>query len=231
MAPPTASASRSAATAPRTRSRFLEAGVPAVEFGPAGAGHHGPEEWVSIRSLGEYRQALVEFVQPARRTGWARTSAQLRDCLMLEDIPRPGLWKRFLLGALPDRLRGRRRDRRGGLPRGRQGRRRRSTRARSSSSARATLATTDAGKPQTMMLLGSDKRPKNNVDGRRRAAPRSDTMMLVRLDPRKKATALLSLPRDLKVEIPGHGTDKLNAAYSLGGARLTRRDGQAARPA
>ena len=27
---------------------FLEAGVPAVEFGPAGAGHHGPDEWVSV---------------------------------------------------------------------------------------------------------------------------------------------------------------------------------------
>jgi LCP family protein required for cell wall assembly len=48
-------------------------------------------------------------------------------------------------------------------------------------------------------------------------------MILMRLDPKKKATALLSLPRDLKVEIPGYGTDKLNAAYSLGGARLTLR--------
>jgi succinyl-diaminopimelate desuccinylase len=47
---------------------FLEAGVPAVECGPIGAGHHGPEEWVSVRSLGEYRMALVEFVNllPAR---------------------------------------------------------------------------------------------------------------------------------------------------------------------
>ena len=47
---------------------FLEAGVPAVECGPVGAGHHGPEEWVSVRSLGEYRLALVEFVNllPAR---------------------------------------------------------------------------------------------------------------------------------------------------------------------
>jgi succinyl-diaminopimelate desuccinylase len=41
---------------------FLEAGVPAVEFGPAGAGHHGPDEWVSIASLTQYRQALVDFV-------------------------------------------------------------------------------------------------------------------------------------------------------------------------
>ncbi|MEA2419854.1 MAG: succinyl-diaminopimelate desuccinylase [Thermoleophilaceae bacterium] len=47
---------------------FLDAGVPAVECGPSGAGHHGPEEWVSVRSLGEYRRALVEFVNllPAR---------------------------------------------------------------------------------------------------------------------------------------------------------------------
>jgi succinyl-diaminopimelate desuccinylase len=41
---------------------FLRAGIPAVEFGPAGAGHHGPDEWVSISSLARYRQALTEFV-------------------------------------------------------------------------------------------------------------------------------------------------------------------------
>jgi succinyl-diaminopimelate desuccinylase len=41
---------------------FLEAGVPAVECGPVGDGHHGPEEWVSVRSLRDYRRALVEFV-------------------------------------------------------------------------------------------------------------------------------------------------------------------------
>jgi succinyl-diaminopimelate desuccinylase len=41
---------------------FLHAGIPAVEFGPAGAGHHGPEEWVSIASLARYRQALRDFV-------------------------------------------------------------------------------------------------------------------------------------------------------------------------
>jgi succinyl-diaminopimelate desuccinylase len=41
---------------------FLEAGIPAVEFGPEGAGHHGPDEWVSIASLEHYRRALVDFV-------------------------------------------------------------------------------------------------------------------------------------------------------------------------
>jgi succinyl-diaminopimelate desuccinylase len=42
---------------------FIEAGIPAVEFGPAGAGHHGPEEWVSLSSLARYRRALSDFVR------------------------------------------------------------------------------------------------------------------------------------------------------------------------
>ncbi|CAB4942840.1 unannotated protein [freshwater metagenome] len=41
---------------------FLEAGIPAVEFGPIGAGHHGPEEWVSAASLVRYRRALGDFI-------------------------------------------------------------------------------------------------------------------------------------------------------------------------
>jgi succinyl-diaminopimelate desuccinylase len=47
---------------------FIEAGIPAVEFGPAGGGHHGPDEWVSISSMQRYRRALAEFVRalPAR---------------------------------------------------------------------------------------------------------------------------------------------------------------------
>jgi succinyl-diaminopimelate desuccinylase len=42
---------------------FIEAGIPAVEFGPAGAGHHGPDEWVSLSSLAHYRRALADFVR------------------------------------------------------------------------------------------------------------------------------------------------------------------------
>src|SRR3954471_17131202 len=42
---------------------FLEAGIPAVEFGPIGAGHHGPDEWVSVASLARYRQALGDFIK------------------------------------------------------------------------------------------------------------------------------------------------------------------------
>jgi succinyl-diaminopimelate desuccinylase len=42
---------------------FLEAGIPAVEFGPVGAGHHGPGEWVSISSLRRFRHALGDFIR------------------------------------------------------------------------------------------------------------------------------------------------------------------------
>jgi succinyl-diaminopimelate desuccinylase len=44
---------------------FLEVGVPAVEFGPRGAGHHGPEEYVEIESLPLYRRALADFARRA----------------------------------------------------------------------------------------------------------------------------------------------------------------------
>jgi len=42
---------------------FLRVGVPAVEFGPVGAGHHGPNEWVSVASLETYRQTLGAFLR------------------------------------------------------------------------------------------------------------------------------------------------------------------------
>jgi succinyl-diaminopimelate desuccinylase len=51
---------------------FMKAGIPAVEFGPAGAGHHGPDEWVSITSLRRYRGVLVDF---ARRMAAPRLEA------------------------------------------------------------------------------------------------------------------------------------------------------------
>jgi LCP family protein required for cell wall assembly len=80
------------------------------------------------------------------------------------------------------------------------------------------LDNVDPGGPQTIMLLGSDRR---YVDIKAHNPTRSDTIILVRLDPSKGATALMSLPRDLKVRIPGHGTDKINAAYAFGGPKLT----------
>ena len=76
----------------------------------------------------------------------------------------------------------------------------------------------DAGDPQTIMLLGSDRRWADRND---ESAARSDTIILVRLDPGKDATAVLSIPRDLMVEIPGYGRAKINEAYSAGGPRKT----------
>ncbi len=42
---------------------FIKAGIPAVEFGPTGGGHHGPEEWVSLSALTRYRRALADFAR------------------------------------------------------------------------------------------------------------------------------------------------------------------------
>src|SRR5882757_7595656 len=77
----------------------------------------------------------------------------------------------------------------------------------------------DPGSPQTILVLGSDGR---FTDGKGTPV-RSDTIIIVRLDPDKKSTAILSIPRDLKVDIPGHGEDKINAAYAEGGPRLAVR--------
>ncbi|HEV2815466.1 MAG TPA: LCP family protein [Solirubrobacteraceae bacterium] len=76
------------------------------------------------------------------------------------------------------------------------------------------------GKPQTLLLLGSDRRW---IDKKNGDPARSDTMMLVRLDADESATTVLSIPRDLRVEIPDHGTAKINDAYALGGPALTVR--------
>jgi LCP family protein required for cell wall assembly len=73
------------------------------------------------------------------------------------------------------------------------------------------------GDAQTILVLGSDRR---FGDGKG-DPPRSDTIIVVRLDPTEGATAVMSIPRDLKVAIPGHGTDKINAAYHFGGPKLT----------
>jgi LCP family protein required for cell wall assembly len=86
---------------------------------------------------------------------------------------------------------------------------------------RPELAVAGSGKPQTILLIGSDQRAKGARD--HESGARSDTMILMRLDPAKNKIALMSLPRDLKVEIPGKGVDKLNAAYSIGGTKLTLR--------
>jgi polyisoprenyl-teichoic acid--peptidoglycan teichoic acid transferase len=74
------------------------------------------------------------------------------------------------------------------------------------------------GSPQTILLVGSDHRagtPFRDVN--------TDTMMLVRMDPASSTINVLSVPRDLKVQIPEGGavvTNKLNAAYFYGGPSL-----------
>ena len=76
----------------------------------------------------------------------------------------------------------------------------------------------EAGDPRTFLLLGSDER---YGDKKLRVKPRSDTILLVRVDPDTKRIAVMSLPRDLKVKVPGAGTNKINAAYEIGGPRKT----------
>jgi LCP family protein required for cell wall assembly len=70
---------------------------------------------------------------------------------------------------------------------------------------------------QTILLIGSDHR----WTGQNGA--RSDTVMLVRIDPKRHRVALLSIPRDLYVAIPGHGHDRINEAFDHGGEKLLTR--------
>ncbi len=72
-----------------------------------------------------------------------------------------------------------------------------------------------AGAPQTILIFGSDSRPEFGEK-----FGRSDTTILLRLDAEQNLISVMSIPRDLKTEIPGYGTDKFNAAYSDGGPRL-----------
>lgn len=75
-----------------------------------------------------------------------------------------------------------------------------------------------------ILLLGSDRRPGESW------ASRADAVMLVRIEPTTQRVALLSLPRDLLVEIPGYGYGRINSAtvygemnHTIGGAELARR--------
>jgi LCP family protein required for cell wall assembly len=83
----------------------------------------------------------------------------------------------------------------------------------------------DGGFPLTsannILVLGSDARPAHARDcpASGCGAPRSDTIMLMRAG--AGHSARLSIPRDTIVDIPGHGRDKINAAYAIGGPALT----------
>jgi polyisoprenyl-teichoic acid--peptidoglycan teichoic acid transferase len=78
------------------------------------------------------------------------------------------------------------------------------------------LPTVHGGEPETILILGSDERPEFGEK-----YGRSDTTILLRLDAKQNLISVMSIPRDLKTEIPGYGTDKFNAAYSDGGPKLT----------
>jgi LCP family protein required for cell wall assembly len=62
--------------------------------------------------------------------------------------------------------------------------------------------------PFWVLLMGTDNREGYEI-------PRSDTLILARIDQQNKAAAMVSIPRDLYVEIPGYGYDKINAAYAF----------------
>jgi LCP family protein required for cell wall assembly len=80
------------------------------------------------------------------------------------------------------------------------------------------LADAESGGAQTFLVVGSDKRAGAEFSEDK---GRSDTAMLIRLDPDKELISMMSIPRDLKVEIPGVGTGKFNEAYFYGGTKLT----------
>jgi polyisoprenyl-teichoic acid--peptidoglycan teichoic acid transferase len=73
--------------------------------------------------------------------------------------------------------------------------------------------------PTSILLLGTDSAPTRARAGLRH----SDSMMLVTTDPEHNRIAYLSIPRDLRVVIPDHGTDKINVAFQIGGPRLAVR--------
>ncbi|MBI2684557.1 MAG: LCP family protein [Actinobacteria bacterium] len=72
------------------------------------------------------------------------------------------------------------------------------------------------GKPLNILLIGSDKRSGRQGTG---DVGRADSLILVRMDFRNNFISMLSFPRDLYVQIPGYGQDKINAAYSFGERR------------
>jgi polyisoprenyl-teichoic acid--peptidoglycan teichoic acid transferase len=69
-----------------------------------------------------------------------------------------------------------------------------------------------------VLLLGIDHRDDEPIDG-----SRSDTIMVVSIDPPTRAVVMISLPRDLWVSIPGHYNQRINAAHAAGGPSLVAR--------
>ncbi|MEP6909099.1 MAG: LCP family protein [Actinomycetota bacterium] len=74
--------------------------------------------------------------------------------------------------------------------------------------------------PSVILLLGTDHSSKIKE---RTGFQRSDSIMLLRTDPGKGRLNYLSIPRDLRVDVPGHGFDKANSAFQIGGPSLAIR--------
>jgi LCP family protein required for cell wall assembly len=70
----------------------------------------------------------------------------------------------------------------------------------------------------TILVLGSDARPKDSKEPGAGGASRSDSILLMHVG--VGSVRRLSIPRDAQAEIPGHGVGKINSAYALGGAPL-----------
>jgi LCP family protein required for cell wall assembly len=70
----------------------------------------------------------------------------------------------------------------------------------------------DGGSRVTLLFIGLDERDWEVGQG----APRSDTMILFTIDPISKTAGMLSIPRDMWVNIPGFGYSRINTAYSSG---------------
>ncbi len=68
-----------------------------------------------------------------------------------------------------------------------------------------------------IVLVGYDKRPAGSAEV---TEGRSDTIILVHVDPDADFLSLLSVPRDMLADVPGYGLYKLNAAYAFGGGAL-----------
>ena len=71
----------------------------------------------------------------------------------------------------------------------------------------------------TILVLGSDARKGESIDESQQGPSRADTIMLLHAS--LGSVRKLSIPRDIEAEIPGHGTQKINASYALGGPALT----------
>ncbi|MDQ3644045.1 MAG: LCP family protein [Actinomycetota bacterium] len=70
----------------------------------------------------------------------------------------------------------------------------------------------------TVLVLGSDERKGESIDGTQGVPGRADSIMLVRVQ--LGGVRKLSIPRDASADIPGHGTQKINGAFSIGGPSL-----------